>query len=152
MTFSIGFHNAFQSNIKAFTTSTATEIRLNNRQLSRFLLTQQRFFRICISNKFAERNLFIEYANVLFPIKTFQNFVKLLTKFITHLYCSFRPHSKYGENITRKKLVQSLSSLYAQSNSYCYFVIVIMLFCEIVNYQHKQYSYPVVCICNRHFV
>lgn len=118
MTFSIGFHNAFQSNIKAFTTSTATEIRLNNRQLSRFLLTQQRFFRICISNKFAERNLFIEYANVLFPIKTFQNFVKLLTKFITHLYCFFRPHSKYGENITRKKSVQSLSSLYAQSNSY----------------------------------
>lgn len=82
-----------------------------------FRWRSERFFRIFVCNKFAERYLFIEYANVLFPIKTFQNFVKLLTKFITHLYCSFRPHNKYGENITRKKSVQSLSSLYAESNS-----------------------------------
>ena len=51
----------------------------------------QKFFPISLGNKFHEANFFfIEYTNVLFIFfanKTFQNFVKLLTK-IKNLFIS----------------------------------------------------------------
>ena len=56
---------------------------------------------------------FIEYTNVFLiflQTKLFQNFVKLITKIITYLYCcSFDLRTHVGKNITRENSVGLLS-------------------------------------------
>lgn len=70
----------------------------------------QRFFHICCGNCFY---LICRLIYFFFQAKLFQNFVKLLSKIITHLcHCSFRFQITSGENITRDNPMKSLSSFF----------------------------------------
>lgn len=76
---------------------------------------QPKVFFLFVSAINFQGNFFIEYANVLFFFQTklFQNFVKVLSKIITHLcHCSFRFQITSGENITQNNPMKSLSSFF----------------------------------------
>ena len=93
----------------------AIEICLRTWQLLKLLPMQPKVFFLFVSAINFQGNFFIEYANVLFFFQTklFQNFVKLLSKIITHLcHCSFRFQITSGENITRDNPMKSLSSFF----------------------------------------